>query len=421
MKNFNLLISTLLLLLFYPIGSNVIAGELSDDCMTFNLSASCNPPKPPAPPKPTRNNYIKDEVLVIYPSNEASKIISLVEKYNLKPMDKVILSSVKTGLLVAKTNGKDPLRLSKTINNKEKNIEAATNNIFKLASITTNSSNQAYSLRETGVNVAHNTTKGEGVTICMVDTPVDINHPTFSNSHIDTLDLIKLDTSNLETMIHGTSVAGVLVSQNELIGVAPKAKLLAISAFIRTKKRPFRLQGSSANIAKAIDRCIQHKVDVINLSFTGGKDSLVETLIKKAVNKGIIVTAAGGNGGHWGSSIYPALISGVLTATAVDNRKMLFSMADKGSFIDYATPGVNILTTAPGGTYTIATGTSLSSAHLSGIVALLLSQTHKHNRAVNSTLTNTAIDLGKPGRDQEFGDGLVNANRALSTLKRINY
>ena len=91
-------------------------------------------------------------------------------------------------------------------------------------------------------------------------------------------------------------------------------------------------------------------------------------------------------------------------------------MADKGSFIDYAAPGVNILTTAPGGSYTIATGTSLSSAHLSGIIALLLSQ--KRNQSIDAALTETAVDLGKPGRDQEFGEGLVSASRALAILKK---
>lgn len=417
-KNFKIFKSIFILLSIS--GSSFALGtdysDLSEDCMTFNLSASCAPPPKPPPPKkkkPTRNNYIKDEVLVLYPSSETSKIKSLVDKYNLKPIDKVILTSVQTGLLIAKTNGQDPLNLSKNINKKEENIEAATNNIFKPAAIRYN---KAYSLYETGVSFVHKTTKGKGINICMVDTPIDIFHPSFSNSFIETEDLIDFEPNNLDAMTHGTSVAGVLVSQNNLIGVAPKAKLLAISAFSTTKTRPHILQGSSAIIAKAINSCIQHKVDVINLSFTGGRDALIEKLIQKAIRKGIIVVAAGGNGGHWGSTIYPALIPGVLTATAVDDQKMLFPMADKGSFIDYAAPGVNILTTAPGGSYTIATGTSLSSAHLSGIIALLLSQ--KRNQSIDAALTETAVDLGKPGRDQEFGEGLVSASRALAILKK---
>jgi len=417
-KNFKILIY----LYFSVLGvSSVCASdysELLDDCSTYNIDSACNPkpklkPKPTPPPViPPRNNFIKDELLILYPASEASKIKEITEKYRLKPESRALLSSVKTGLLVAKTNGQNPLNLSKIISAKEDKIEATTNNTFKLASTTFN---KAYSLLETGVSFVHRTTMGKGVTICMVDTPVDIFHPSFSNSLIETQDLIDYKPDDLDLMAHGTSVAGVLVSQNKLIGVAPKSKLLAISAFSTTKARPHTLQGSSANIAKAINSCIQHKVDVINLSFTGGQDSLIESLVMKAINKGIIVIAAGGNGGHWGSTIYPALIPGVLAATAVDDKKNLFSMANKGRFIDYAAPGVEILTTAPGGKYTLATGTSLSSAHLSGIVALLLSQ--KHKQPIDAALTKTAVDLGKPGRDQEYGDGLVSASRALAIIK----
>jgi len=396
--------------------------ELLDDCSTYNIDPLCDPkpklkpkpkPKPVPPPViPPRNNFIKDELLILYPASEASKIKKITDKYNLQPENRVFLSSVNTGLLVAKTNGQNPLNLSKAISAKEKKIEAITNNTFKLAATTYN---KAYSLLETGVSFVHRTTKGEGITICMVDTPVDIFHPSFANSFIETQDFIKFKSDDLNTMVHGTSVAGVLISQNKLIGVAPKARLFAISAFSMTKSRPHILQGSSANIAKAIDSCIQHKVDVINLSFTGGRDSLIESLVKKAISKGIIVVAAAGNGGHWGSTIYPALIPGVLATTAVDDKQKLFSMADKGYFIDYAAPGVEILTTAPGGKYTLATGTSLSSAHLSGIVALLLSR--KRKQAIDAALTKTAVDLGKPGRDQEYGNGLVSASRALAILK----
>ena len=424
-----LLIASTLFLFLMQTGQEALGAQTTADgfselpsvCVTFNLSASCRPkpkakplPKPKkVAPKPVRNNFIKDELLLLFPKSEASKIKKITQKYRLTTKSKTNLTAINTGMLIADTNGQSPLKLSHVINKKEKKIEASTNNIFKLASVTYDN---AYSLKETGVSFVHGTTKGQGINICMVDTPVDIFHPSFSGSYIETQDMISFDPANKDMMAHGTSVAGVLVSQNRYIGVAPKSRLFAISAFTMTKTRPHSLQGSSGIIAKAINSCIQHNADVINLSFTGGRDSLIESLVKKAIQKGIIVIAAGGNGGHWGSTIYPALIPGVLAATAVDDRKRLFSMADKGQFIDYAAPGVNILTTAPNGKYTLATGTSLSSAHLSGIVALLLSE--KRGKAIDPTLRRSAIDLGKPGRDQEYGEGLVSASRALAILKK---
>ncbi len=384
----------------------------SSGCQKNDFALSCVLGVPTKVVIPERTDFVKDEVVLLYPSN--SNINHITKKYNLQTIDKTVLPSIKTGMILANTQGQNPLHLSKKINQRESDVESGTNSFFKPAAALYR---RSFSMYETGVNLVHKTTKGKGTTICMIDTPVDIFHPSLSNSLIETLDLVDYKPEELDTMLHGTSVAGVLVSQNKHIGIAPKAKLFAISAFNVSKNRPHILQGSSANIAKAIDSCIQHNADVINLSFTGGRDSLIKKLVKKAVSKGIIVVAAAGNGGHWGSTIYPAQISGVLAATAVDKNKKLYNMADKGRFIDYAAPGVNVLTIAPGGKYKVVTGTSLSAAHLSGVAALLLSQSKKSN-ILDQTLSKTALDLGKPGRDQEFGDGLVNASAALNAIKK---
>ena len=355
----------------------------------------------PDRPVPARTNFVKDEVVLLYPADKSGAVNEIAKKYGLEAGSKTVLSSVNTGMMVANTKGQNPLNLSKTINQKEKSVEAGTNNVFRTASTTFTN---AYSMYDTGVRYVHATTKGKGVTICMVDTPVDIFHPSLSNALIETLDLFEVDEKNPAAMLHGTTVAGVLVSQNRHIGIAPKAKLYSVGAFKAESSNPNNLKGTSSDVAKALDACIQHDVDVINLSFTGGRDSLVEKMVNKAIKKGIVVVAAAGNGGNWGSTIYPALIPGVLTATAVDENKKLFDKADKGRFIDYAAPGVNILTLAPGGKYKLATGTSISTAHVSGVAALLLSR--KGNKNINNVLKQTAVDLGKPGRDQEYGDGL---------------
>lgn len=424
-KHSSLILSSFLLLFF---NTSIVCAQPNpkdlrfiDECEAFNLSEKCAPIIIPPP----RTNFIKDELVLLYSAKHAKDIAKITQKYELKPKSKTVLSSAKLGMVVTDTNGQNPLNLVKTITKKEKKVEASTNNIFKPATIVSkeasklapnNMQGSTYSLYETGVRTAHKTTKGKDVLICMVDTPVDIFHPSLSDAVIETLDLVELDLNNPDTLIHGTSVAGILVSNNEHIGIAPKAKLFAISAFGMTKERPHTLQSASSNIATAINRCIQQKADVINLSFTGGKDALVEKMVNSAIAKGITVVSAGGNGGHSGSTIYPALVPGVLTATAVDENKNLYRLANKGRFIDFAAPGVNILTIAPGGKYQISTGTSLAAAHVSGIAALLLSQ--QKDTEVERTLTQTALDLGKPGRDQEFGEGLISANRALSKLKK---
>ena len=399
---------------------------LDEDCYIFNTDPSCRPKPQPKKIKPkpvkkvvVRNNFNKNEVVLLYPAGSDSDVKRVTKKYGLKTLEKVNLASIKTGMLLANTGGKNPLNLTKLINKAEKDIEATTNNSFSLASLSSlpASNNGAnYSMNATGVNTVHKTTKGKGIKICMVDTAIDIYHSSFANAHIDTLDFTDYTPDTTESLLHGTLVAGVIVSQNKHIGIAPDAHLLSVGAFAYSKKAPHRLQGSSSDIAKAINSCIQHKADIINLSFTGGRDSLLEKVVKKAIEKGIIVIAAAGNGGHWGSTIYPALIPGVLAATATDKNRKLYALANRGSFVDIAAPGVNVLTVAPGDKYDLASGTSISTAHVTGIVALLLSQ--KRAEPISKTLSESAVDLGKPGRDQEYGDGLISASRALNIIKR---
>ena len=84
-----------------------------------------------------------------------------------------------------------------------------------------------------------------------------------------------------------------------------------------------------------------------------------------------------------------------------------------GRFIDIAAPGVDILTVAPQGKYQRSTGTSMAAAHLSGVMALLKAYQRDYSP---SQLNQTAKDLGRRGRDIEYGNGLVNASAALRQL-----
>ena len=409
-----------------PIFAEASFSPLDEDCYTFNTDPACRkkPVSKVVKPQPAkkvfvRSNFNKDEVVLLYPSGSDSDVQRVAKQYGLKTIEKVRLASIKSGMLLADTGGKNPLKISKLINNVEANIEATTNNSFSLSSVDvqqTSKQSISYSMNATGVDTVHKTTKGKGVKICMVDTPIDIYHSSFAQARIDTLDFTEYTPDTTESLLHGTLVAGIIISQNKHIGISPKAHLLSVGAFGYSKKAPHRLQGSSSDIAKAINSCIEYKADIINLSFTGGRDSLLEKVVKKALEKGIVVVAAAGNGGHWGSTVYPALIPGVLVATATDRNRKLYQMANRGSFVDIAAPGVNVLTLAPGDKYDLASGTSISTAHVTGIVALLLSE--RRADTITKTLTDSALDLGKPGRDQEFGEGLISASHALKIIKR---
>lgn len=365
------------------------------------------PPKKKTPPR--RNDFVKDELLLTYDFGmDVDSVKAITKKYKLKRKGGMALKAVRKGVIIADTQGQNPLDLKELINKSEKSFAAMTNNFFTPA---TRSFRLDYPLAQTGIGRARTVSKGKGIVICMVDTPVDLTHSSLRGSNIEQHSIV--DPKTVESKFHGTSIAGVLVSKHPQIGVAPDAKLLSVSAFSSRPGHPNSLRGKSTDIVKAIAYCIEKNVDILNLSFTGGRDDFVGTIVREAVRRGITVVAAGGNQGRTNSSVYPAVIPGVVGVTAVDRLQRRYSKADKGHFIDIAAPGVDILTLAPQGRYQRSTGTSMAAAHLSGVMALLKEYRRNYK---SPQLNQTAIDLGLKGKDIEFGSGLVNASAALRQL-----
>lgn len=375
------------------------------------------PPPPPPPPKkkprPKRNDYVKNQLLLLYDMNKPADFAAeIIKKYHLQERSNSELGSIRKAMILATTNGQDPLDLVDAINKRQKEIAANANNLFFTAATRRRTKND-YPLVLTGIKAAHKYTKGEGVRIGMIDTPIDINHRSLRSSRVRRMELVPPGTPKNQQ--HGTEVAGIMVSQNPRIGIAPEAELVSVSAFQANPKNPDQRSSTGSLVAKALDIIIREKVDVLNLSFAGGKDRLVDNMVVKAIQSGIVVVASAGNNGPGARAAYPAAINNVLAVTAIDRGEKLFPRANRGKYIDLAAPGVEILTTAPRGSFSVSTGTSLATAHVTGVVALLMSVQRGFRRDL---LQRTAVDLGASGHDAEFGHGLVDLNQALSELGR---
>ncbi|CAA6825294.1 MAG: Peptidase S8 and S53 subtilisin kexin sedolisin [uncultured Thiotrichaceae bacterium] len=361
------------------------------------------------PKKPRRTDFVKNELLILHdasrPGNFAAPIL---RKYNLREKASGKLNAIGQTLITAGTNGQDPLALVDEIKTKERGVDAATNNLFFTTAVEQKGRRKSYPLALTGIEAAHQHTKGKGIKICMIDTAIDVNHRSLNNSHVQSFQLIPGNSKS--TQQHGTEVAGVIISQNPRIGVAPEATLLAVSTFSDDPKTGERTSNAKL-VAQALDLCIRQRADILNLSFAGGQDVLVDKMIRKAIARGIVVVASAGNNGPGASPAYPAAIPDVIAVTAVDQAENIFGQANRGSYIDLAAPGVDILTTSPRGSFNLSSGTSLATAHVSGVIALLMSMNRQGFRP--AILEKTAIDLGRSGRDTDFGYGLVNVEKAL--------
>jgi subtilisin family serine protease len=170
-------------------------------------------------------------------------------------------------------------------------------------------------------------------------------------------------------------------------------------------------------VLKGLDYAAAHGAQIVNMSFAGPKDALIERGIAAAAAKGIVMVAASGNAGPKSPPLYPAANANVIAVSATDAQDKLFAASNRGSHIALSAPGVDIFLPAPDGKYQMTSGTSFSAAYISGVAALML----ERNPAlkpdeVRAILMKTARDLGAPGRDDLFGAGEADAYAAVSAV-----
>ena len=268
-----------------------------------------------------------------------------------------------------------------------------------------------YALAKLRLPQAHTLAHGANVTIAVIDSGIDLKHPEFSAATITPFDALG---SKEGPHAHGTGVAGAIVSHGRLMGSAPAAKILAIRAFGVSAKGA---ESTSYVILKGLDFAAAHGAQIINMSFAGPKDGLIERSLAALAARNIVMVAASGNAGPKSPPLYPAADANVVAVSATDVQDKLFAASNRGSYVALAAPGVDIFLPAPDDKYQITSGTSFSAAYVSGLAALILERNPTLKpEEVRAILTKTARDLGPPGRDDQFGAGEADAFAAVSAV-----
>ena len=266
-----------------------------------------------------------------------------------------------------------------------------------------------YAVAQLRLPQAHALARGMNVTIAVIDSGVDIKHPELANSVADSFDALG---SSEGPHVHGTGIAGAIVAHGKLMGSAPEARLLAIRAFGAGSKGA---ESTSYVILRGLDYAAAHGAQIINMSFAGPKDPLIERGIAATAARGILMVAAAGNAGAKSPPLYPAANPNVIAVSGTDAQDKLFAASNRGNHIAISAPGADIFLPAPDEKYQITSGTSFSAAYVSGVAALLLERNPALKPGdVRAILTKTARDLGAPGRDDQFGAGEADAFAAVT-------
>jgi hypothetical protein len=258
----------------------------------------------------------------------------------------------------------------------------------------------------------HRIATGSNVLVAVIDSRIDAKHPDLASSIVEQYDATG---RNNRPDSHGTGMAGAIAAQRKLLGVAPGAKILAINAF--SPDAGDSPQATTQHILAGLEYAIKRGARVINMSFAGPYDPVLQLAMKKAREKGVVLIAAAGNAGPKSPPLFPAADPNVIAVTATDSNDKVFAKANRGPQIALAAPGVEIIEPAPNGGYQLTTGTSVAAAHVSGVAALLIERNPTADpAAIEDILTMSAKTLAPGGRNDDVGWGLVDPTNALGEM-----
>jgi len=297
------------------------------------------------------------------------------------------------------------------------------------------------------------------VVVAVVDTGILAGHPDLAGQLVPGYDFIRDPSSagdgngidaNPEDIgdggalgassFHGTHVSGTIAAASDngigVAGVAWNARLMPLRALGIGGGTSYDVSQAvrfAAGLANDSGTVPEQRADIINLSLGGGGFSQAEqALFDEVRSVGVIVVAAAGNDASQVAS-YPASYQGVISVSAVDIQRRRAPYSNFGSQVDIAAPGGDnggdlngdgypdgVLSTGGSSTgfvYSFLTGTSMATPHVAGVLALMKSVNAQLSpEDIDALLENGELtdDLGPPGRDDQFGYGLLNAERAVS-------
>lgn len=240
---------------------------------------------------------------------------------------------------------------------------------------------------------AHGVTRGGGAKVTIIDTGADFEHPELAaaiRAHHDFA-----GGGDFAGEAHGTAIAGIIGAASGngfgIVGVAPEARLEVLRACW------YPTGGAAAvcdsfTLAKALSHALESDSRVINLSLGGPTDALLARLVRLALSRGIVVVAAAPP-----RVGFPADVPGVIVVYAEGD----------GAGARLRAPGVDILVPVPGGGFDYASGSSLSAAHVTGVIALMIA---KRPGISHEDL----VGLLSDSRSEDGGS--VNACRALTKM-----
>lgn len=275
-----------------------------------------------------------------------------------------------------------------------------------------------WNLRAINVERAWAESKGEGITIAVIDTGVSPVPDLEQTEFVEGYDFVNDRTEALDDVGHGTHVAGTIAQSTNnnygVAGIAYKAKIMPLKVLGYNG-------GTVADIAEAIRFAADNGADVINMSLGGGGDShLMRDAIDYAHKKGVVIIAAAGNENE-NSASYPARYGKVISVSALDAIGEKAPYSNFGAGIDISAPGGSdkgliVQETITGSnqqpSFEGYQGTSMASPHVAGVAALIKATGIKDPDEVREILVKSSRQIAEDPFNH-YGAGQLDAGAAV--------
>lgn len=262
---------------------------------------------------------------------------------------------------------------------------------------------------------AWDASRGKAIRVAVLDTGIDGTHPDLVANYKGGVSFVPGETP-ADGNSHGTHCAGTIaaaINGSGVVGVAPAASLYAVKVLSNSGS------GQWSYLIAGINWCIANRIRVLSMSLGGpSAPEALRTMCDAAFASGLLLVAAAGNVQQPPQAVgFPAKYKNVIAVSAIDSTNVIAPFSSRGAEVDLCGPGVNVLSTIPGGGYGTKSGTSMACPHVAGAAAVVWGA-HRlaNNMTIWNLLASTADNLGTPAWDAFYGYGRVDVDQAATQL-----
>lgn len=373
----------------------------------------------------TRPTYVPGQVIVQFRSRPNQAVVQQLAAQNglqalrVSPMGSVLFRQLNTSV-----NTQTVMQRLRA----NPQVEYTQPNRFYRRTFTINDPRSAEQsgLAIIGAAKAWDITMGDPrVTIAVIDSGADLSHPDLQANLVNGYNVLSQgQTPPQDDNGHGTHASGIAAAVGDnrvgVSGACPRCKLMPVKALDAEGS------GTGFDVAVGVIWAVDNGASVINMSLGGEEsDPTLERAVRYALSRNVAVVVAAGNEAT-DKPMYPAALPGVISVGSVTTSRSRSDFSNYGSWVSIMAPGSGILSTMPmspvfmttnesyRNEYDLMDGTSMASPMVAGIVGLIKSRHPNLTPAqIKAKIEGTAIDLGNPGFDTEYANGMIDAFRAV--------